>query len=1695
MSLLAKQERLLSEELEHLEQILSSQERRSSPDHSTLIRPTRSKGNTSYVSSVDTRDTRQSSVLTQSEGLQHADQIQSGPTVSGHCTSAQKSPDRGDVSRSRASAEKLACPKCDFWTPNLGAIRRHCVVRHSLIWQGKGLPLRKPFKGEITKNDKRLQRSTETTAATDKSSMSSAAVAYPDHPDRAMETEKKLLLREPFEGEIPKNDKRLQRSTETTAATDKSLMSSAAVAYPDNSDGAMETGKKLFACPNCEYKGDSDLAMKQHCVVSHRAMWEGDGKPLQNMRDISVEQSYFARLRKQRLSSYQRMREEVHQKSAYRPTGVFRDQSLQESLTNTSKSTEATVSGVPSVQDLSLMSSSASCSENCTGDVKGPVAKDKKISCPNCEYHTTQLCSIRRHCIQQHSLIWQGKELPLREPSEGEIPSAVEREILACTNCLYMTSNVADIQLHCIRSHKLLWQGKGLPLMKPDGIPDKTPVVADATLACQKCEYVTSVLSDIRLHCIRHHGVEWQWKELPLRRPGNVPDKRPLQVPLEVDEVIPESAEKSSELAKPVTYPVASMSVPPPSRATLTAAGDSGPGDRTVRDATFLSSILLPLEADKVTSELAEKSSESAKLGYPVVTRPVASTSILPPSRATLIATGDSPDDHTVRDATFVSSIPLPPSTGTKLALLMQSPVTVVSPDVTTTAVSIITKTPGITLLSAVSVSYEVSSNVKVNQDSATDHLPHQMTTIASLSTGVTAVGGSSVSDVTVLHGPAALRTHQSTMLPSSSITQQSVLQQSLTTTVSPDVTATTVSSITETPESLSCNISCDMEIDEDSATDHFPPHPTAITSLSTAVTIDGVSSVSGVTVLQVRAPLHSHITRSGLAISSHYMGTPPPPCLPVSSSHCMMFPPPSSIPLQATPCFGATQAGRRPLLPSTNVMLPRHPGTMPPPLSEQLTPFSAPQPGQIPRGFSAPPVTVCCNSGPGLLVNPTPVPPPGEFPRGLSEPSPMVYRGARPEMAINPIPVGPPPQFSAGLPAPSSMVYDHPHPERAANSTPIRPSGQYPRGISAPSSVVCHVPHSKMTINPTPVGPPQRFPAGLPAASSVVCHQQHPEMAAKSTLIQPPGIYPGGPPASSPVVYCEPRLEMTTNPSPVRPSEEFPTGLSSQSPMVGHKPRPEMAVNSTPIQPPGQYPRGFPTPSSVVSPVPHPDMATNLAALRPPGEFPTGLSPPSLMVDHKPRPEMVVNSAPIQPPGQYPRGFPTPSSVVCPVPHPEMATNLTAVRPPGEFPTGLPPPFDHKPRPEIIVNSAPIQSPGQYPKGFPAPSSVVCPVPRPEMATNLTAVRPPGEFRTGLPAPSPMVCHQPHPEMAANSAPFQPPGQFPRGLPAPFSVACHVPRPEMATNPAAVRPLGEFPTGLSSPYRVVCHQPRSEIAINSAPVQPQGQFPVGMPSLSYMICRVPCPEVSVNPTPGPLAGEFHRGFPAPSSIVCHKPPPEMAINPTPIPPRGELPRAFPTPSRIICPVSGNIPSEMPVKTPVPLPGDVHRELPAPAGIAGLAGCHTRPKIQVNPTSQPLSGEFYERPTAPSPTVRHDPRPEVPLNEHGQFTGIPALLSEGLPGQARHLASSHRDHEMPVTTHASVEWLSSPPLDVDYRHPSFDHAAVEGDGDSATDQLSLQPTSLPTDDSAVDVSSAQDVTVSQAPAPSVDSSHTRYLSW
>jgi len=520
-------ERLLCEELECLQRILHSQARHSSTDRSKSTRPTRKKQNASPV-------------------------------------------DTGKFSRHTESASRVS-------PVVTGKSSRHTEsegVQHD--GQIQSGPAASAHCTSTQKSPNMLAATTDSIHC--KSSMSSATDASLDSASGALETGKKFLF-----------------------GTSEQAVSVSDVVSIDNTSRTPEAGEKLFSSSSGDYKGDSDLAVTEHCV--HRATWQDDGNPL---RDFLAQQSFFARLRKQRLESRQHVRKALCQKSTCKPTAECvsqsRDDSQQQHLTlSGSKVDKKNGRNVIQMESAIVSSSATSSSHNSV--LLTDIATSSSPYCTSASPCTNSVDSLSfRDQPLQASLMTMSEPTSdvnsvqgdtFLSTSCGSHTGSIKRPLpqgtmLVCPNCEYFTSNLADIRLHCIRRHTLEWQGKDLPLREPDNIPVKRSVVADQSLACPKCKYVTANLADIRLHCIRRHSLEWQGKGLPLRKPGSIPAKRSFQVPL---------AEKSSEFEEHrnhgKTDQDASTSIQPAPTATLFTTADSSAGDISAGDATFLSSVTL----------------------------------------------------------------------------------------------------------------------------------------------------------------------------------------------------------------------------------------------------------------------------------------------------------------------------------------------------------------------------------------------------------------------------------------------------------------------------------------------------------------------------------------------------------------------------------------------------------------------------------------------------------------------------------------------------------------------------------------------------------------------------------------------------------------------------------------------------------------------------------------------------------------------------------------------------------------------------------------------------------------------------------------------------------------------------------------------------------------------------------------------
>ena len=1182
----------------------------------TSKRATRKKD----ASGVSGMDSGKFSTRMECDGLQYDDEIPHDDTVWSGLASSDKATRKFlKTSTSNRPARKKDVTHVS--RTESGKVSTH-MAYDGLQYDDK-IPHADKFRSELARSDEATQKFPSTATSMRPSRKKDATrVSRTDTEKFSTHMESDGLPRAHIIQSRPtgsRHSKAAQKSHSLDAATTDSIQDkSSATSVADDEEDSQPPSP--FTCPKCDYEGYG-VAMKQHCINAHDGIWQGEGKPLRDK--LSAEQSFFARLRKQRFRSYQHIREEAMEAQC---------NPLQESSMNMSKSAEATggLSGINSVQDTSLLSASVTKD---TDNVKGPLSEDKKLVCPNCSYWTLQLGFIRRHCIRHHSLIWQGKGLPLRAPREGELPAKnaqVKGETLKCPNCDYVTSNPADIQLHCIRRHTLEWQGNGLPLRQPDNIPAETPAVADQTLACPECQYVTLNVASMRLHCIRQHSLEWQGQGLPVGRPG---DKRPLGALLEDEPSVLEYTEQNQQMS--------SLQKDAGQQQFVNSLGRGG-----------------SFEASQISSEpsavLHEMGKKSSKLEGP---RPTASASIQMPSTATLITTGGTRAGSIIaRDTAFLSSATLLPSSSTEQSVVQHSSAVVVSPNATAAVrgttvkvpapppplMTVTSLFPGVGGVSDITVSQVPNATATVRGTTVKVPAPPSPSmTVTSLFPGV-----SGVSDVTVSQVPNATATVRGTTVkvpflpPPMTVTSlfPGVIGVS-------DVTVSQVPSATATVRSTTLKVPA------------LPP-PMTVTSL-----FPGVGGVSDVTVSQVPVPLLSRQFQPRPVTLGHSVVTVAPPCPPASIPPLLYPAPhvmatwPHQLPVaggapapektwfacpncdykgdtvdamkehfisshrafgqsagkprqhmldgqsvfetrlhkqqlnsQPSPHFRATplhevpaaQPVQHSLVPPDAVMQPCRPGMMPPPVRAQLTSVPGSLPGQLPGTFSAAPATVCRNSTPEIYVNsnavtsglPVSLPAPPRLPS-------LVPAGAMFAPPLNP--VQPVPRLMATVPleVPVAQPVCHSLRPPGAVMQPCRP-GMMPLPVreqltSVPGSLPEQLPR---TFSAAPVTVCHNFGPEMPAPCSLVCHDPRPEMVVNSTPVQSQGQFLMGLPAS---YGHKPSLEMAINPTAIMPRGALPTRLRALSPMVCDKPRPEMVANSSFAQPQGQVPREVPAPIPVV--------------------------------------------------------------------------------------------------------------------------------------------------------------------------------------------------------------------------------------------------------------------------------------------------------------------------------------------------------------------------------------------------------------------------------------------------------------------------------------------------------------------------------
>ena len=769
--------------------------------------------------------------------------------------------------------------------------------------------------------------------------------------------------------------------------------------------------------------------------------------------------------------------------------------------------------------------------------------------------------------------------------------------------------------------------------------------------------------------------------------------------------------------------------------------------------------------------------------------------------------------------------------------------------------------------------------------------------------------------------------------------------------------------------ESVSCDVSSDMKVVKDSATDLF--------SLQTAAPASSVSSVSDVScsekgtyaTLPSETPVAHHI-QSGTAISGSSISTAAPTHLPSFAAPSVMFSPSPAYSVQSTPHLvvppsevPVAQSDQHLLLPTSTLMLPHQPTS----LSEQLTPV----PGELPQEFSAPPVMVCHSLGPKRPENPILIP---VFSRGHTTLSTVVSQEQQhAELAVNAMPCIATATSLSNDVTGSGTSLDS---DVAFLQIPCSMTGndEIVTSETAAPLTVCHSLGPKRPANPILIPMPAKFPRGLSTRYPVVSREpqrrRRPELAVVTDITRagvgsvseftvswvsvplqtrqvqsglttadyslttpaaslPPEAMTFAPPPSS-QVQVTPRLMAAPSHSvPVADGAPQTEQMLFACPNCDYKIDSEIAVKQHCVNSHRAFWQGEGKPLQNMSKAQF-EFETRLRKQ----QFSTRQEMPSCLTATQ---SCDAQSDLLLPQGSAvlrsrPRMLQTP---IC-----EQLTQFPPGALPGQLPRGLSAPpamVCNNLGPEMSVNPTPVPSPGDIPRGFPAPSGMVyrepCsqPLTRSALSTDVTNVHI-VPAASGLQVPVPMqtqqlqsgLVHRPgmlHTPLCEQLTPFSraAPWQHPREFSVPPVMACHNPGPQMPMTPMPVPPPGDFPRGLPAPSGIVCREPCPQTVTStvlSTDVSDDRivrdasdpQVPVPLQTQQLQSGFALRPRTMQTPlreqlTPFSCAAPWQRPreFSVPPVMACRNPGPQMSMNPMPVPPPGDFPRGLHAPSHTVC--------------------------------------------------------------------------------------------------------------------------------------------------------------------------------------------------
>ena len=291
-----------------------------------------------------------------------------------------------------ANRKTLQCPNCNFSCLRPRTIRRHSIQSHSLVWQGNGLPLREPLESEMGyANTNRLAAHQQSTATPDTESQSQnqlsedsvlpVTLSLPSSVSANANVDTLPASNQPLEQASVAVEGSVVVSTSSASTVQSSCLTLSVCASSTNRERLL-TKRKTLRCPICDFSCLRHRDIQRHCIRHQNMVCQGKGRPLREPLD-----SEMGYVNTNRLAALRQ--------STGRPDAELQSQNqlLQDST-------------IPVTSSLST-----------TADVdsRRKVKYRFMLNCPSCDYVAGKYCAMQNHCIRQHNLVFQGKDLPCRQ--------------------------------------------------------------------------------------------------------------------------------------------------------------------------------------------------------------------------------------------------------------------------------------------------------------------------------------------------------------------------------------------------------------------------------------------------------------------------------------------------------------------------------------------------------------------------------------------------------------------------------------------------------------------------------------------------------------------------------------------------------------------------------------------------------------------------------------------------------------------------------------------------------------------------------------------------------------------------------------------------------------------------------------------------------------------------------------------------------------------------------------------------------------------------------------------------------------------------------------------------------------------------------------------------------------------------------